>query len=170
MHAVTMLFTDVEGSTGMARALGPDWPAVVAVHHELLAAAIAAHGGRVEHTAGDSFFALFPEPEGALDASIAVQRALAGQAWPESAGELRVRMGVHTGVVERSATELTGLDIHLAARVQGAAHGGQVVVTEATRAAVGARFDLVEPGRAPAQGLPGARAPVAARPRRSPAR
>ena len=83
-----------------------------------VAAGIAAHGGRVERTAGDSFFALFAGPEAALDAAASVQRALAAYAWPGEPGALKVRMGVHTGEVERSAAELTGLDIHLAARVE----------------------------------------------------
>src|SRR5262245_35433591 len=118
-----MLFTDIEGSTRLARELGTDWRDVLAEHHRVVGGAIQAHGGRVENTAGDSFFALFDAPERALTAASAAQAALA----------VRVRMGVHTGVVERDAHELIGLDIHLAARVMDAAHGGQVVVTEAAR-------------------------------------
>ena len=89
MPAVTMLFTDVEGSTRLARSLGGEWPAVLAAHHELLAAGIAAHGGRVERTAGDSFFALFAGPEAALDAAASVQRALAGTPGPASPARSR---------------------------------------------------------------------------------
>src|ERR1700754_4149641 len=121
-----MLFTDIEGSTRLARELGTDWRGVLAEHHRIVAGAIAVHGGSVQRTAGDSFFALFDVPEGALAAATAALGALA----------VPVRMGIHTGVVERDAHELSGLDIHLAARVADAAHGGQVVLTEATRSLV----------------------------------
>src|SRR3954451_10527947 len=138
----TILFTDVEGSTHLARELGPRWPDIVATHHRLLESAIAAHGGRVEGTAGDSFFAVFPDAGEALDAAVSAQRALSARRWSSATGEVRVRMGLHTGVVERSAAGLTGLDIHLAARVESAANGGQIVVTDATRDAAGARFEI----------------------------
>src|SRR4051794_17058171 len=124
-----MLFTDIEGSTRLARELGSQWPDVTRTHHRVVGGAIAAHGGSVERTAGDSFFALFEAPGRALAAATAAQEALTDH-------DVRVRMGVHTGVLERHEHELTGLDIHLAARVADAAHGGQVVLTEATRVLV----------------------------------
>jgi predicted ATPase/class 3 adenylate cyclase len=141
-----MLFTDVEGSTRLARELGDSWPEVVSEHHRLVGGAIAQHGGEVERTAGDSFFALFTDPEHAVSAAAAGQRALSAHAWPEQAGDLRVRMGLHTGWVERSADELTGLDIHLAARVEAAAHGGQVVLTAATRSALRGQHEIADLG------------------------
>ena len=143
---VTMLFTDVEGSTRLAHALGDAWPTVLSDHHRILRTAIKTQGGHVERTAGDSFFALFGEPSSAVTAAVDAQRALSTRDWPDAVGELHVRMGLHTGTVERSAGELTGLDIHLAARVAAVAHGGQVVVTEATREAVGGRFELLALG------------------------
>src|SRR4051812_21024247 len=142
--AVTMLFTDIEGSTQLARTLGAGWPAVIRDHHRILQAAIVANGGRVERTAGDSFFALFLDAAGALRAATAAQRALIIHDWPGTG--LRGRMAVHTGVVERSGPELTGLDIHLAARVERVAQGGQVVVTDAARAAAGDGFEVVALG------------------------
>jgi predicted ATPase/class 3 adenylate cyclase len=133
----TMLFTDVEGSTRLARACGDGWPAIVADHHRLVGGAIEDRGGQVVRTAGDAFFALFADPVAAAEAAADAQRALAAHPWPRAVGELRVRMGLHTGRVEQTgADELAGLDIHLAARVEAAANGGQVVMTAATRDAL----------------------------------
>src|SRR3954453_19398864 len=116
-RAVTMLFTDIEGSTRAARALGARWPAVLGDHHRLVKAAIEGAGGQVEDTAGDSVFAVFGDPVAAGAAAGAAQRSLGGHPGPAEIAPLAVRMGLHTGVVERSSVELTGLDIHLAARV-----------------------------------------------------
>lgn len=139
---MTMLFTDIEGSTRLARALGGAWPLLVDDHHRLLESAITARGGHVERTAGDSFFALFEDPVQAVRAAVDAQRLLADHRWPQPAGELRVRMGLHTGRVDRSERDLTGIDIHLAARIEAAANGGQVVISEATRDAVGGEFAI----------------------------
>src|SRR5690349_700540 len=128
-----ILFTDVEGSTRLARALGDGWPRVVAEHHRILREAIEGHGGTVERVMGDGFFALFADAGAAAAAAVDAQAAIAAHAWPAAADGLCVRMGIHRGVVERSASDLTGLDIHLAARVEAAAHGGQVVLTAAAR-------------------------------------
>ncbi len=139
---MTMLFTDIEGSTRLARALGSGWRDVLGVHHRLLGGAIAQCGGEVERTEGDSFFALFDGPDAALAAAVAGQRALANHPWPPELGELKVRMGLHTGKIEGPVGDLVGLDIHLAARVESAANGGQVVITDATRRAATEPFDL----------------------------
>ncbi len=79
-RTVTMLFTDIEGSTRLAREMGDSWPEVVREHHRLVGGAIAQHGGEVERTAGDSFFALFTDPERAVSAAAAGQRALSAHA------------------------------------------------------------------------------------------
>jgi predicted ATPase len=100
-----------------------------------------ANGGWVERETGDGLFAVFGDPVCAVRAAIAAQRALARHAWPPAVGELRVRMGLHAGVVEDGDHGYTGLDIHLAARVGAAAHGGQIVVTAAMRDAVGDAVD-----------------------------
>jgi class 3 adenylate cyclase len=117
----------------MARTLGDRWPAVVAAHHTLMAAAIAAHGGQVERTAGDSFFALFASTADAVAAAAEAQHRLGEYPWPADAGAVKARMGLHRGVVRRDEHGLTGLDIHLAARVEAAAHGGQVLMTRTIR-------------------------------------
>jgi class 3 adenylate cyclase len=138
----TLLFTDIEGSTRLARALGPDWPDVVDDHHRLLESAIVGCGGHVERAAGDSFLALFIDPVQAVQAAVDAQRSLARHQWPHQTGGLRVRMGVHTGSVGRGVRGLIGLDLHLAARVQAAAHGGQILITQTTRHALANNFSV----------------------------
>ena len=137
MGTIAMLFTDVEGSTRLARQLGPAWPGVLAEHHRILGGAIAAEGGYIEGTEGDAFFATFAEPAAAGRAAVAALRALRAHAWPEAVGEFKVRMGLHVGYVERAATGYVGLEVHRAARVAAAAHGGQLLMTGAARGLLG---------------------------------
>ncbi len=134
---VTMLFTDVEGSTRLAQELGPAWPEVLTEHRRIMREAIANAGGYIEGTEGDSFFATFASPGSALDAAIAGQRALRSHAWPEAVGELRVRMGLHTGDVEHTDGHYVGLEVHRGARVGAVASGGQVLITETVRGLFG---------------------------------
>src|SRR3954452_2900447 len=128
---LTILFTDIEGSTRMARALGERWPEVIAAHHAAVGDAIAAHDGQIESASGDAFFALFASAGAAVAAAADAQRRLGGLSFP-----VKVRMGLHRGDGRRDEHGLTGLDIHLAARVEAAAHGGQVVMTSAVREAL----------------------------------
>jgi predicted ATPase/class 3 adenylate cyclase len=129
----TFLFTDIEGSTRLARRLGQArWMETISDHHRIVGGAIAAHGGRVDHTEGDAFIAVFLEPAAAVRAAVEAQRGLAGHGWPESVGMVRVRMGLHTGRVLAHTTGYLGLDAHLAARVASAANGGQILITAAT--------------------------------------
>jgi predicted ATPase/class 3 adenylate cyclase len=132
-----MLFTDIEGSTRMAASLGSVWPKVLADHHALVGGAIAANDGFVDGTEGDAFFATFLDPGSAGLAALAALRALRSHAWPAGVGELRVRMGLHVGHVERHATGYVGLELHRAARVAAAAHGGQLLLTGAARSLIG---------------------------------
>ena len=131
---ITLLFTDIEGSTRLARATGAVWQDVLAAHHEAVARAIERHGGYVEAIQGDGFVAAFADARAAVDAALDAQRALAAAAWPRGIEPLRVRMGVHTGYVERTELGYVGLEVHRAARVGAAANGGQILVTAATRA------------------------------------
>jgi class 3 adenylate cyclase len=133
---VGLLFTDIEGSTGLARRLGVQWGGVQARHHEILRESIDEHGGWVDGVEGDAFFATFAEWRSAALAAVAAQRRLHAETWPVDVGDLRVRMGVHVGAVDRTEVGYVGLDIHLAARVAGAAHGGQVLMTLPARRAV----------------------------------
>jgi predicted ATPase/class 3 adenylate cyclase len=130
---IAMLFTDIEGSTRLASRLGDGWAAVLAAHHELVSTAIAVEGGYVDGTEGDAFFATFADTAAAARAALTAQRAVRAHAWPQEVGELRVRMGLHAGHVERHATGYVGLEVHRAARVAAAAHGGQILLTAAAR-------------------------------------
>jgi predicted ATPase/class 3 adenylate cyclase len=134
---IAMLFTDVEGSTRLATELGSRWPDVLADHHRLISSAIDAEGGFVEGTGGDAFFATFADAAAAARAAITALRAVRDRPWPEEVGELKVRMGLHVGYVERNATGYVGLEVHRAARVGAAAHGGQLLLTASARDLVG---------------------------------
>ena len=143
---VTMLFTDIEGSTRSARAAGSLWPQLLADHHGLVRHAVDFAGGHVDGSEGDALFAYFIDPGSAVEAATAAQQALRRHPWPESVGELRVRMGIHAGLVSRAATGYSGLEVHRAARVTAAGHGGQVVVSTAARALLGSQVQLVDVG------------------------
>jgi len=129
---VTLLFTDVEGSTALAERAGDRWPGLLAEHNRILREAFAAHGGIELGTEGDAFFVGFTEPGPAAAAAAEAQRALASHAWADGEA-VRVRMGLHTGQPTPTPDGYVGLDMHRAARVAAAAHGGQVLVSQATR-------------------------------------
>ena len=134
---IALLFTDIEGSTRLAARLGSAWAEVLADHHLLLGGAIAAEGGFVDGTEGDAFFATFVDAAAAARAAAQALRALRAHAWPREVGDLGVRMGLHVGYVERRATGYVGLEVHRAARVAAAAHGGQLLLTGAARTLIG---------------------------------
>src|ERR687886_1878324 len=124
---VTLLFTDIEGSTRLLQALGGErYAAVLADHQRLLRVAFQQHGGREVDTQGDSFFVAFSRAGDAVQAAVAAQRALAAHPWPEG-GAVRVRMGLHTGEPTGTGGRYVGLAVHRAARVGAAGHGGQVL-------------------------------------------
>jgi predicted ATPase/class 3 adenylate cyclase len=132
---VTFLFTDIEGSTPLVAKIGPKaFRDVLERHNQLIRDAVAAHHGVDAGTAGDSFLLVFQNAESAVSAAIDAQRALAAATWPEGAA-VRVRMGLHTGQGIAGGDGYVGLDIHRAARIAAAAHGGQVLLSEASRAA-----------------------------------
>jgi predicted ATPase/class 3 adenylate cyclase len=132
---VTFLFTDIEGSTRLQQRVGPAYAAVRDQHHQTLRAAIAAHGGVEVDTQGDAFFVAFPTAPASVAAACDATRALAAQDWPEG-GVVRVRMGLHTGAPLLTPAGYVGLDVVRAARIAAAGHGGQVLLSEATRALV----------------------------------
>ncbi len=132
---VTFLFSDIEGSTRLATEHAEAWPAILERHRELLRAAFEAAGGVEAGTEGDSFFVVFPGAPHAVTAAVDAQRALAAEPW-ELGTEVRVRMGVHTGEANFTAGTYAGLDVHRASRVASVAHGGQVLLSGATRALV----------------------------------
>jgi class 3 adenylate cyclase len=129
---VTFLFTDIEGSTRLLHELGDGYARVLADHRRLLREAFSRRGGVEVDTQGDSFFVAFADPRGALAAAADAQTVLARYAWPDGAA-VRVRMGVHTGEPLVSDDHYVGVDVHRAARIAAAAHGGQALVSERTR-------------------------------------
>ena len=133
---VTLLFTDVEGSTQLLQRLGDRYAAVLEEHRRLLRQAFeTCHGCEVD-TQGDAFFVAFGRAADAVVAATAAQRELAAHPWPEG-GAVRVRMGLHTGEPTLTPGGYVGLDVHRAARLCAAGHGGQVLLSQTTR-------DLVE--------------------------
>jgi predicted ATPase/class 3 adenylate cyclase len=129
---VTFLFSDVEGSTRLLTRLPGRYAEVLAEHQRLLRAAFDEHDGREVHTEGDAFFVAFARAGDAIAAAVRAQRSLAFQRWPEGV-EVRVRMGVHTGEAEVRQDDYVGLDVHRAARICAAGHGGQVLISSSTR-------------------------------------
>jgi predicted ATPase/class 3 adenylate cyclase len=132
---VTFLFSDIEGSTRLVQALGAAWPAQLDRHRELLIEAFQAHGGVPIGSEGDSLFVAFPSAAGAVEAAIAGQRALAAEPWP-AGNAVRVRIGMHSGEASLATDTYVGLDVHRAARIAAAGHGGQVLISQATRGLV----------------------------------
>jgi class 3 adenylate cyclase len=133
---VAFLFTDIEGSTRLLARLGGRYADVLAEHQRVLRAAFDEYDGREVHTEGDAFFVAFARATDAVAAAVAGQRALSSQSWPEGV-DVRVRMGVHSGEATVSRGDYVGLDVHRAARICSAGHGGQVLISSSTRELVG---------------------------------
>jgi predicted ATPase/class 3 adenylate cyclase len=123
---VTFLFTDVEGSTRLLSKHGPGYADLLTEHRRALRNAFARYDGVEVDTQGDAFFVAFPRAAGAVAAAAAARDALDG-------GPIRVRMGLHTGEPIVTDEGYVGLDVHRAARIAAAAHGGQIVLSETTR-------------------------------------
>ena len=139
------MFTDIEGSTRLVHELGDEYPRTLDLHNRILRAAFARHGGVEVVTTGDGFFVAFPEATAALDAALEVQRELVSQEWPRG-GAVAVRIGIHTGEPTVVEGDYVGLDVHRAARIAGAAHGGQIVMSEPTQALLGSSVDVRDLG------------------------
>jgi predicted ATPase/class 3 adenylate cyclase len=128
---VTFLFTDIEGSTRLWEAAPDAMRTALACHETIVRGAIEDHGGYVFATGGDGFAAAFARPTDAIAAAEAAQEALGAEAWPDAV-VLRVRMSLHTGVVEERDGNYFGPAVNRAARLMALAHGGQVVASAAT--------------------------------------
>jgi len=126
------VFTDIEGSTGLLQTLGDRYPAVLADHHALLRGAFARHGAFERGSAGDGLYFVFPTARAAVQAAVEGQLALAAQPWPDGL-TLRDRMGLHTGEPQTATEGYVGLDVHRAARICAAGHGGQILISQTTR-------------------------------------
>jgi class 3 adenylate cyclase len=133
---VTFLFTDIEGSTRLLQELGDAYAQVVADHRRLLRDVFQAASGSEVDTQGDAFFYSFPRARDAVRAAVDGQRALAGHQWP-GGKEVLVRMGLHTGEPTVGDEGYVGLDVVRAARICSAGHGGQILLSETTRALLG---------------------------------
>jgi class 3 adenylate cyclase len=133
---VVLVFSDIEGSTQRNASLGDrEWVRVLERHEQLIRRHVAAQKGFVVKNQGDGFMIAFPEPAGAVRCCIAVQQALADGA--RGADGIRVRMGAHVGTSVRRGDDLFGLDVAMAARVADLADGGQILVSDALREAIG---------------------------------
>jgi predicted ATPase/class 3 adenylate cyclase len=132
---VTFLFTDIEGSTRLLQQLGDRYTDVIARHHRLLRAAFLDAGGQEIRIQGDAFFIAFSRAKDAISAAVAAQRAIMAHPWPEGA-LVRVRMGLHTGEPVMADTGYEGMDVHRAARICAAGHGGQILISLTTSALV----------------------------------
>jgi predicted ATPase/class 3 adenylate cyclase len=132
---VTFLFSDIEGSTRLLGQLGERYPPILETHQRLLRNAFAAGEGREVSTEGDSMFFVFASAPQAVAAAVEAQRALGAHDWPED-GAIRVRIGVHTGEGILGGDNYVGIDLHRAARIMAAGHGGQILLSEATRGVV----------------------------------
>src|SRR6202050_2324205 len=129
---VTMLFSDIEGSTALLGRLGERYGETLFIQRALMRAAISTTRGQEMGTEGDSFFVVFSSAGDAVQCCLAAQRALAGHDWPGGMA-VRVRMGLHSGEPAVQEDDYIGMDVHRAARIAAAAHGGQVVLSDATR-------------------------------------
>ncbi len=136
---VTLLFTDIEGSTRLLDDLGDRYTEVLAQHRRAIHDAVSAHAGVEVSTEGDAVFAVFPRAADAVAAAAEAQRGL-------KSTPVRVRMGVHTGEPTLTPQGYVGLDVHLAARICAVGHGGQVVISETTSALLRGGFDLRDLG------------------------
>src|SRR5436190_12019586 len=138
---VTFLFTDIEGSTQLWEEQPERMQVAVARHDAILKAAVEHHRGRVVKMAGDGVHAVFDDPLDAVTASLELQQALAD---PEATGgiELRVSCGFHAGVEEQRDNDFFGRSVNRAARISGAAHGGQILLSQAVTALVRERLPV----------------------------
>ncbi|HMI21415.1 MAG TPA: adenylate/guanylate cyclase domain-containing protein [Gaiellaceae bacterium] len=142
---VTLLFTDIEGSTRLLQRAGDAYPSLLAEHRRVLRAAFSNHDGVEVDAQGDAFFVAFASAQDAAAAAVAAQQALAGHDWPDNS-EIRVRIGLHTGEPTAVGGRYVGLAVHQGARVMAAGHGGQVLVSESTRALLDDRFQARDLG------------------------
>ena len=132
---VTFLFSDIEGSTKLLQTAGDDYSTLLERHAALVRAAVSSCEGMEVSTEGDSFFLVFRSPRSAIRAAAEIQRSLQAETWPGGL-DVRVRIGIHTGEGVLGHDNYAGIDVNRAARVAGAAHGGQILLTGATRGLV----------------------------------
>ena len=153
---VTLLFTDIEGSTQLQHRLGDDrYQEVVAEHRRLLESEFAEHNGVVVDRQTESFFVAFSRARDAVEAAASCQQTLTTHSWPEEV-QVRVRMGIHSGDPELAGDRYVGLAVSRAARICASAHGGQVLLSSSTRALLSdhGRSELRDLGAYPLKDFP----------------
>jgi class 3 adenylate cyclase len=133
---VTFLLADIEGSTGLLHRLDDQYASLLAEIRRLVRTAVRSAGGHQVSARGDDVFAVFEDAPAALEAALAIQRAMQSQAWPGGA-ECRLRIGLHRGRPALTETGYVGLSVHAAARICFSAHGGQIALSSAVRDAIG---------------------------------
>ena len=154
---VTMLMTDIEGSTGLVRQLGPRYRDLIDEVWAILRGGVTDAGGHEVEARADEFFAVFEAPRGAVDAAVNLQRLLLARSWVDDL-DVRVRIGIHSGYPTSTHDNYVGMDVNTASRITGVGHGGQVVVSANTREGVrasssnGVRFKAL--GAHKLRGLP----------------
>jgi class 3 adenylate cyclase len=132
---VTMLMTDIEGSTALVQHLGDRYRQLLDDERTILRSTAVRYGGTVVEARADEFFAVFEHPQSALDTAIAMQRDLRGTSWIDDLN-VRIRVGVHSGYPTLADANYIGMAVHIAARICAAAHGGQILVSGDTRIAL----------------------------------
>jgi DNA-binding NarL/FixJ family response regulator/class 3 adenylate cyclase len=148
---VTLLCTDIEGSTVLVGRLGGDYARVLDQHRSIVRDAVLAAGGMEIDCRGDEMLLVFTDARAAVEGAVAAQRALAAHPWPDGS-PVRVRMGLHTGEPAIEGSTYIGLDVHRVARISGAGHGGQVLVSQRTYEL--AAWKARDLGPQPFKGLP----------------
>jgi DNA-binding NarL/FixJ family response regulator/class 3 adenylate cyclase len=148
---VTLLCTDIEGSTVLVGRLGGDYARVLEQHRSIVRDAVLAAGGMEIDCRGDEMLLVFTDARAAVEGAVAAQRALAAHPWPDGS-PVRVRMGLHTGEPAIEGSTYIGLDVHRVARISGAGHGGQVLVSQRTYEL--AAWEVRDLGPQPFKGLP----------------
>jgi class 3 adenylate cyclase len=140
---VTLLFSDIEGSTELNERLGDDrWLAVLEDHNTIVRRALAAHGGSEVKSQGDGFMLAFREPADALACAVAMQRSFARRNADRSAVAISVRMGLHAGPAIRRGSDFFGRNVVVAARIAAHAQGGEILVSDAMGEAGGEALEL----------------------------
>jgi len=143
---VTFLFTDLEGSTKLWQQAPDSMETALQRHDEIIRSCVAARGGYIFATGGDGFSVAFASAGDAMAVAVESQRALVAEAWPAGM-ELRVRMGVHTGVAQERDGNYFGSTLNRIGRLHAVAHGGQIIVSDATATLVKDEVDLRDLGR-----------------------
>jgi class 3 adenylate cyclase len=133
---LTLVFTDIEGSTVLLRELQGSYGLLLRVHYRMLERAFEEHRGRSMGNEGDSVFFVFPSAHDAVAGAVTAQRRVEQHSWPDGV-RLRVRIGIHSGPVTISGGEYVGLTVHEVARICAVAHGGQIVCSSAVAKSLG---------------------------------